>query len=67
MPFACTLRGFYLITATTQSAGGTLVFTVRVGEASPSNGPAITISASAAAGTFSDTTDTATVSAGQAI
>ncbi len=67
MPFACTLRGFYLVTVSTQSAGGTLVATVRVGGASPSGGPSITIGASAAGAVYSDTTDTATVSAGQPV
>ena len=67
MPFACTIRGFLLLTVSTQSAGGTLVATVRIGSASPSGGPTITISASGAGGLYSDTTDTATIAAGQGI
>ena len=67
MPFACTLRGFQVITTTTQSAGGTLVLTFRVALASPSGGPVITIPASSVAGGYNDATDTATISAGQAI
>jgi hypothetical protein len=70
MPFACTLRDFILITTSTQSAGGgstSLVATVRVALASPSSGPVINVSAGASAGPYSDSTDTATVAAGQAI
>ena len=70
MPFACTLRDFILITTGTQSAGGgstSLVATVRVALASPSSGPVINVSAGASAGPYSDSTDTATVAAGQAI
>ena len=67
MPFACTLRGFLLLTVSTQSAGGTLVATVRVGSASPAGGPTITIAASGAGALYSDTTDTATIAAGQGI
>jgi hypothetical protein len=70
MPFACTLRGFILITTSTQSAGGgstSLVATVRVALASPSSGLVINVAAGASAGPYSDSTDTATVAAGQAI
>jgi hypothetical protein len=67
MTFACTLRGFYFLTVSPQSAGGTLVATVRVGLASPSSGPAITIAANGTGGLYSDTTDTATIAAGQGI
>ena len=67
MPFACTLRNFQVITTSTQSAGGTLVLTVRTQLSSPSGGPVVTVAASAAAGIYSDTTDTATISAGQVI
>jgi hypothetical protein len=70
MPFACTLRDFTLIITSTQSAGGgstSLVATVRVALASPSSGPVINIAAGASAGPYSDSIDTATVAAGQAV
>jgi hypothetical protein len=67
MPFACTLRDFIVITTTTQSAGGSLVATVRVALASSSSGPIINVSAGASAGPYNDSTDTATVAAGQAV
>jgi hypothetical protein len=67
MPFACTIRGFYFLTVSAQSAGGTLVATVRVGSASPAGGPAITIAASGTGGLYSDTADIATIAAGQGI
>jgi hypothetical protein len=59
-----------LITTTTQSAGGgstSLVAIVRVALVSPSSGPVISIAAGASAGHYSDSTDTASVAAGQAV
>lgn len=58
-----TFRWAYIATSNSQPGTGSLVFTLRVNNASTSI--VVTIAAGSAAGTFSDTTNTANVSAGQ--
>lgn len=62
IPTACTLRNFYARTSSTQDSSGALVLTLRVNGAD--TGVVVTVPADAAAGIFSDTTHTASVSAG---
>ncbi len=64
-PAAATLRNFYVRTGTAQPGDGSLVVTVRVNGAD--TGLTITVAAGAGAGTFSDTTHTASVAAGDLI
>jgi uncharacterized cupredoxin-like copper-binding protein len=62
VPIAGTARNLYVATSSTQSAGGSLVFTVRKNGADTAL--TLTIPASTAAGTFSDTTNSFSVAAG---
>lgn len=62
MPAAGTLSNFFLTSAAAQSSTGSLVLTLRKNGASTAL--AVTIPASGAAGTYSDTTHTVSVSAG---
>jgi hypothetical protein len=62
IPHACTLKNLYVVTSTAQDASGSQVFTVRVGGVD--TGIIVTLASSAAAGTYSDTTHTASVPAG---
>ena len=62
IPIAGTIRNLYVLTATTQSAGGSQVCTVRKNAADTTM--VATIAANAAAGTFTDTTNTVSVAAG---
>lgn len=64
-PVAGTLRNLYVRTISAQPAGGSLVLTVRINGVD--TGITITIAAEAAAGTFSDTTHTAAIVAGDLI
>jgi hypothetical protein len=64
-PFTGTLRNLRLRTTTAQPAGGNMVVTVRVGGSDTSM--TFTISAGAAAGTFADVSNTAAVTAAQAL
>jgi hypothetical protein len=63
-PFAGTMRNLRFRTLTAQPAGGNMVVTLRVGLADTS--VTFTIAAGAAAGTFSDVSNTAAVTAAQA-
>ena len=62
IPVGGTMKNFYFNTGGAQPASGSLVCTVR--DANASTALTVTVAASGAAGTFSDTTHTATVSAG---
>jgi len=62
IPIAGTIKNLYVLTATTQSANNSQVCTVRKNGASTAI--TTTIPASAAAGTFSDTTNSVSVAAG---
>ncbi len=62
IPVAGTIKNLYVLTATTQSANNSQVCTVRKNGASTAI--TTTIPASAAAGTFSDTTNSVSVAAG---
>lgn len=62
IPVAGTIKNLYVLTATTQSANNSQVCTVRKNGASTAI--TTTIAASAAAGTFSDTTNSVSVAAG---
>lgn len=62
IPVAGTIKNLYVLTSTTQSAGGSQVCTVRKNTANTS--VVATIAANAVAGTFSDTTNTVSVAAG---
>jgi hypothetical protein len=62
IPIAGTIKNLYVLTATTQSAAGSQVCTVRKNTADTAI--TTTIAASAAAGTFSDTTNSVSVAAG---
>lgn len=65
LPFSGTAKNFYFITSTTQSGTGSLVLTVRKNGADTSI--VITIAAGSAAGTFSNTSDTASFTAGDTL
>jgi hypothetical protein len=62
IPIAGTIRSLYVLTSSTQSAGGSQVCTVRKNTANTAI--TTTIAANAVAGTFSDTTNTVSVAAG---
>lgn len=62
IPVAGTLAKFFVVTSVVQPGDGALVLTVRVNGVD--TGITITIAAGAAAGTFSDVTNTAAVAAG---
>ena len=62
IPISGTIRNLYVLTSTTQSANNSQVCTVRKNGANTA--VTVTIAASAAAGTFSDTTNTVSVAAG---
>lgn len=62
MPLAGTVKNLYVRTQTTQDAGGTLVITVRKNGSSQTL--TLTIGAGATANTFSDTTHSFTIAAG---
>lgn len=62
IPIAGTVKNLYVLTSTTQSANNSQVCTVRKNGVNTSI--VATIAASAAAGTFSDTTNTVSVAAG---
>jgi hypothetical protein len=62
IPIAGTIKNLYVLTATTQSAAGSQVCTVRKNTADTAI--TTTIAASAVAGTFSDTTNSVSVAAG---
>lgn len=62
MPYACTLRNFYLDTNGAQAGDGTFVITVR--KAGADTALTLTIGAGAAAGGFSDTTHSVSFNAG---
>lgn len=62
IPVAGTIKNLYVLTSTTQSAGGSQVCTVRKNGANTAI--VATIAASAVAGTFSDTTNSVSVAAG---
>jgi hypothetical protein len=62
VPIAGTIKNLYVLTSTTQSAGGSQVCTLRKNGANTSL--TTTIGASSVAGTFSDTTNSVSVSAG---
>jgi hypothetical protein len=62
VPVAGTIKNLYVLTSTTQSAGGSQVCTVRKNTANTS--VVATIAANAAAGTFSDTSNSVSVAAG---
>ena len=64
IPVSCTAQNFYVTTSTSQSAGGTLVIGLYDYTASTLSAVKVTIAASAAAGTFSDTSDTLAITAG---
>jgi hypothetical protein len=66
-PFSGTFKTFYLLTNTSQPAGGALTCTWRVNGADVSGGPGVSWAASAGAGTQSDLTDSFTVSAGNLV
>lgn len=57
-----TLRNLYIATSTSQPAGGSLAFTLR--KNGSDTGIVVTIAASTAAGTFSDTTNSVNVAPG---
>lgn len=65
IPFSGTLKNFYVQSTSTQTATGTLVFTVRINGVD--TGVSVTIPQSGAAQVRSDTTNTATVNAGDLI
>jgi hypothetical protein len=62
IPISGTIRNLYVLTSSTQSANNSQVCTVRKNGANTA--VTVTIAASAAAGTFSDTTNTVSVAAG---
>ena len=62
IPISGTIRNLYVLTSTTQSSGGSQVCTVRKNTADTTM--VATIAANAAAGTFTDTTNTVSVAAG---
>ena len=62
IPIAGTVKNLYILTASTQSAAGSQVCTVRKNGANTA--VTTTIAASAVAGTFSDTTNSVSVAAG---
>jgi hypothetical protein len=62
VPITGTIKNLYVLTASTQSAGGSQVCTLRKNGANTSL--TTTIGANAVAGTFSDTTNSVSVSAG---
>jgi hypothetical protein len=62
IPIGGTFKYYYVVTSSTQSAFGSLVFTVRKNSSSESI--VVTIAAGSAAGTFSDLTNTSTGVAG---
>jgi len=62
VPTSGTVKNFYVATSGAQPAGGGLTFTLRKNSADTSI--TVTIAASAAAGTFSDTSNSFTVVAG---
>jgi hypothetical protein len=62
IPVAGTIKNLYVLTSTTQSAGGSQVCTVRKNTANTAI--TTTIAANAVAGTFSDTTNSVSVAAG---
>lgn len=62
IPVAGTVKNLYVLTSTTQSAGGSQVCTVRKNGANTAI--VATIAANAVAGTFSDTTNSVSVAAG---
>jgi hypothetical protein len=64
IPQAGTLSRLYVYTTTSQSAGDTQVCTVRVNHGDPGTTLTVTMAAGAAAGPFSDTSTTMSVSAG---
>jgi hypothetical protein len=67
VPVAGTLRDFYVVTTASQPSGtgNTLVFTILKNGSATSM--VVTVAAGAAAGKFSDTTDTVTLAAGDEI
>ena len=65
MPVGGTAAKLYVRTSTAQPATGDLVFTVRVNSVDTSM--IVTVPASAAAGVFSDTVDTAAISEGDTL
>ena len=62
LPTACTLSNFYLVTSQVQSATGSLVLTIRKNGADTAL--VITLAAGSAAGTYSNTTNSATYAQG---
>jgi hypothetical protein len=62
MPSACTLSNFYLLTATNQPATGSMVLTIRKNGADTAL--VLTIAAGSVAGTYSNTSNSATFAAG---
>jgi len=64
MPAACTARNLYVITTSTQNAAGSLVFTLTTGNGPTLTALTVTVAAGAAAGTYSDTVNTAAMTAG---
>jgi hypothetical protein len=65
LPFSGTAKNYYFITSTTQSGTGSLVLTIRKNGADTSI--VITIAAGSAAGTFSNTSNTASFTAGDTL
>lgn len=65
MPYAGTIKNFYVTTGTAQSGTGNMVITLRKGGVSQT--VSVTIAAGAAAGVFSDTSNSFTFSAGELI
>jgi hypothetical protein len=65
LPFSGTAKNYYFITSTTQSGTGSLVLTIRKNGADTSI--VITIAAGSAAGTFSNTSDTVSFTAGDTL
>ncbi len=65
VPIAGTIRDIYVATSTSQPAGGNLVFTLR--KNAVDTALILTITTGAGAGVYSNTTDTATVVAGDLI
>ncbi len=65
IPFACTLKNFYVRTQSSQSGTGDLVITIRQNTADTAI--TLTVTAGSAAGTFSDTTHSFAVAAGDLV
>jgi hypothetical protein len=65
MPAACTAQNLYVWTIGSQNGSGSVVITFRKGGANTAL--AVTVAAGAAGGTYSDTTDTVAVNAGDLV